>query len=59
MIKEKKYNQRMDKLIISGKEKLEGSINVHGSKNSSLPILVSSLLSRENLNLLKFLRIKK
>tara|TARA_Y100001970_G_C14188331_1_gene833893 strand:+ start:323 stop:1579 length:1257 start_codon:yes stop_codon:yes gene_type:complete len=39
----------MDKLIISGKKNLSGSINVHGSKNSALPILVSSLLSRENL----------
>ncbi len=41
----------MDKLIISGKKSLKGSINVHGSKNAALPIIVSSLLSNENLNL--------
>ena len=41
----------MDKLIISGKKKLKGSIKVHGSKNSALPILVSSLLSDKDLTL--------
>ena len=41
----------MDKLIIQGKEILKGTINVHGAKNSSLPILVSSLLSEESLSL--------
>ncbi len=39
----------MDKLLILGKEKLTGSVDIHGSKNSALPILVSSLLSKENL----------
>ena len=39
----------MDKIIISGKSHLYGSINVHGAKNSALPILVSSLLSSDNL----------
>ena len=41
----------MDKLIIKGQNKLKGFINVHGSKNSALPILVSSLLSDNNLTL--------
>ena len=41
----------MDKLIITGKNKLKGFINVHGSKNAALPILVSSLLSDKNLTL--------
>ena len=41
----------MDKLIISGKKNLKGLINIHGSKNASLPILVSSLLSSQNLTL--------
>ncbi len=41
----------MDKLIISGNHKLNGSISVHGSKNSALPILVSSLLNEEKLTL--------
>ena len=35
----------MDKLIIKGKQKLKGSINVHGSKNAALPILVATLLT--------------
>ena len=41
----------MDKLIIKGQNKLKGFINVHGAKNSALPILVSSLLSDNNLTL--------
>ncbi len=41
----------MDKLIISGNKSLKGSINVHGSKNAALPIIVSSLLSDHDLTL--------
>ena len=41
----------MDKLVIFGKNPLKGSINVHGSKNAALPILVASLLSHQNLTL--------
>ena len=39
----------MDKLIILGKSDLYGSIRIKGSKNSALPLLVSSLLSDEDL----------
>ena len=35
----------MKKLIIKGKKKLSGSINISGSKNASLPILAASILS--------------
>jgi UDP-N-acetylglucosamine 1-carboxyvinyltransferase len=35
----------MQKLIIKGKKKLSGSINISGSKNATLPILASTLLS--------------
>lgn len=35
----------MESLIINGAKRLDGKIKVHGSKNSSLPILASSLLS--------------
>jgi len=41
----------MDRIIIKGKAKLFGSISVKGSKNAALPILVSSLLSNEDLEL--------
>lgn len=41
----------MDKLIITGKHKIKGSIKIHGSKNAALPILVASLLSKKNLTL--------
>tara|TARA_B100000963_G_scaffold187658_1_gene163315 strand:+ start:1208 stop:2464 length:1257 start_codon:yes stop_codon:yes gene_type:complete len=41
----------MDKLIINGRSKISGSINVHGSKNAALPIIVSSLLSDKILKL--------
>ncbi len=41
----------MDKLIIKGGSKISGSVNVHGSKNAALPIIVSSLLSDKILKL--------
>ena len=41
----------MDKLIIKGGSKISGSIDVHGAKNSALPIIVSSLLSEKTLKL--------
>ena len=34
----------MDKLEIIGGKKIQGSINVSGSKNASLPILAATLL---------------
>ncbi len=44
----------MDKIIIKGKSSLSGSLNVHGSKNATLPILVSSLLNLNDLILTNF-----
>ena len=41
----------MDKIIIKGKANLFGSINAPGSKNSALPILVSSLLNKQEIKL--------
>ena len=35
----------MQKLIIKGKKKLSGSINISGSKNATLPILAATLLA--------------
>ena len=37
----------MDKLIVHGGHLLEGSVFVSGSKNSSLPLLAATLLTRE------------
>src|SRR5881398_1824983 len=37
----------MDKILIHGGHSLSGSIKVSGSKNSSLPILAATLLTRE------------
>src|SRR5213595_784769 len=37
----------MDKILIHGGRRLSGSIQVSGSKNSSLPILAATLLTRE------------
>jgi UDP-N-acetylglucosamine 1-carboxyvinyltransferase len=37
----------MDRILIHGGHKLSGSIKVGGSKNSSLPILAATLLTRE------------
>ena len=39
----------MDKIRIKGNSNLYGAINVSGSKNAALPILVSSLLSNNDL----------
>ena len=39
----------MDKIRIQGKADLRGSIDIPGSKNAALPILVASLLNKENL----------
>jgi len=39
----------MDKIIITGKSDLFGSIEVSGSKNAALPILICSILSDEDL----------
>ena len=37
----------MDKISILGGKTLEGTIKISGSKNASLPLLVSSLLTDE------------
>ena len=41
----------MDKLQIIGKASLKGSINISGAKNSALPLMVASLLSKNGLHL--------
>ena len=39
----------MEKLIIVGQRKLKGSVKISGAKNAVLPILVSSLLTKQKL----------
>ena len=41
----------MQKLIIKGKKKLSGSINISGSKNATLPILAATILSDKTITL--------
>ena len=41
----------MDKLKIVGKADLSGSMEIPGAKNAALPIMISSLLSKEELHL--------
>ena len=41
----------MDKLVIEGGFPLKGEVTISGAKNAALPILISSLLSDEILNL--------
>ena len=41
----------MQKLIIEGKKKLLGSINISGSKNATLPILAAALLTNKVITL--------
>jgi UDP-N-acetylglucosamine 1-carboxyvinyltransferase len=37
----------MEKLIVHGGAPLKGRVNISGSKNSSLPILAATLLTKE------------
>ena len=37
----------MDKLIVEGGHRLQGAVNISGSKNASLPILAAALLTDE------------
>ncbi len=39
----------MQKLIIKGKKKLLGSIDISGSKNATLPILAATILSEKTI----------
>ena len=41
----------MDKLIINGQRELYGDVYISGAKNAALPILIASLLSKEELKL--------
>jgi len=41
----------MDKIEVEGINRLEGAIQISGSKNSSLPILASSLLIDEEITI--------
>ncbi|EHQ91541.1 UDP-N-acetylglucosamine 1-carboxyvinyltransferase [Desulfosporosinus youngiae] len=43
----------MDRYVITGKQRLEGSIRVSGAKNSSLPLLAATLLAEGTSNLLE------
>ena len=35
----------MEKLVIKGEKKLEGTVKISGAKNAALPILVATLLT--------------
>lgn len=37
----------MDKLIVTGGQRLEGEVRVSGAKNAALPVLISSLLTQD------------
>ena len=41
----------MQKLIIVGGKKLNGIINISGSKNATLPILAASILSKKEVTI--------
>lgn len=47
----------MDRYVITGKQRLEGSIRVSGAKNSSLPLLAASLLAEGTSSLLEIPRL--
>ena len=48
----------MQKLEVLGANKLKGQINISGSKNASLPILASTLLSSKKVYLNNLPRVK-
>src|SRR5256712_94077 len=37
----------MDKILVHGGQRLSGAVNISGSKNSALPILAATLLTRD------------
>jgi UDP-N-acetylglucosamine 1-carboxyvinyltransferase len=39
----------MDKIVITGEQKLSGEVLINGSKNSSLPIIIGALLTDEDI----------
>ncbi|HQR61323.1 MAG TPA: UDP-N-acetylglucosamine 1-carboxyvinyltransferase, partial [Methylophilaceae bacterium] len=41
----------MDKLVITGGQRLQGEVRVSGAKNAALPILCAALLTKEPLTL--------
>src|SRR5688572_5121571 len=41
----------MDRLLIRGGRRLEGSVQIHGAKNAALPELAAALLSAEPLHI--------
>ena len=41
----------MEKLIVTGKKKISGVIKISGSKNATLPILASSILSKKKVEI--------
>ncbi len=43
----------MDKIIVTGGQKLKGSVKVEGAKNAVLPILAATLLASEGKNIIK------
>ena len=48
----------MKKLVIKGKKKLYGSIHISGSKNATLPILASTILSEKKIIIKNFPLVK-
>ena len=48
----------MEKLEVIGPRKLNGSIRISGSKNSSLPILAATLLSNKTIHILNLPNVK-
>ena len=40
----KKGSENMQKLIVEGEKRISGEINVHGAKNSALPLLAATVL---------------
>tara|TARA_B100001996_G_scaffold151164_1_gene115050 strand:- start:1214 stop:1834 length:621 start_codon:yes stop_codon:yes gene_type:complete len=48
----------MEKLEVIGAKKLKGNIKISGSKNSSLPILAATLLSKNKIEILNLPKVK-
>ena len=41
----------MEKLLVKGKKKLSGTIQISGSKNATLPILAASILNEKKIEI--------
>ena len=44
-------NHNIEKLLVTGNNRLKGTVYIHGAKNAALPILAATILSDKTIRL--------